>query len=321
MPSVLTHYGFNKELFNDKIGFLKGNEDIYLVGAQGPDPFFFYGILPFVKAKDAKVIRGYGSKLHKMDPMKVFLFFFKFANDSVDKDVLYAYILGAGLHYILDRKIHPYVFYKTGFSDDPKMKRKYFTNHTLFETNIDVLLMNGRYKNYKVKPVEAILCDDDKIEEVSEMYEKLAREVVKEEKINDDSFEDAWEHMIKIEKVLYSKKGIKKGIVNCLFKKTPFNTMMHPLKVKDDLKIDYLNLRNNEWFDPAMEVKYYKSVISLIEEAKEDSKEWFKIVEDAYNGKIKDNVIKKFTRGMIYDGYNDTMKMKVFKNVYERGNS
>ena len=45
MPSVLTHYGFNKETFDDSIIFLKNNEDIYLVGAQGPDPFLFRGFL------------------------------------------------------------------------------------------------------------------------------------------------------------------------------------------------------------------------------------------------------------------------------------
>ena len=104
MPSVLTHYGFNKDVLDNKVKFLKGNEDIYLAGAQGPDPFFFYGIVPFLRAKNGSEVRNFGSKLHKMDPAEVFRFFFEYANDRKEKDVLYSYILGAGLHYILDRK-------------------------------------------------------------------------------------------------------------------------------------------------------------------------------------------------------------------------
>ena len=315
MPSVLTHYGFNKELYNKSIKFLEKNEDIYLLGAQGPDPFFFYGIIPFMGDKNGKEIRAFGNKLHKMDPSASFKFLFDYAKDKEEKDVLFAYILGAGLHYILDRKIHPYVFYKTGFSDDKKIKRKYFVDHTLFETNLDVLLMNGRYKDYKVKPSEAIKCDDDKVEEVSEMYEKLAKELLNYE-LDDDAFEDSHEHMEKIEKLLYSKKGIKKGIVNFLFKNTPFNTMMHPLCVKDDDKIDYLNLKKSEWKDPESEATYVKDFYDLIDEAKIDAKEWFSIVQDFYDGKNRD--LKEFTKGFIYDGYLEGKKMKVFDSAFRK---
>jgi hypothetical protein len=316
MPSVLTHYGFNKEVFDDKVSFLRDNEDIYLVGAQGPDPFFFYGIIPFLGDKNGKEIRKYGTKLHKMDPFKVFEFFLEYANAAKEKDVLYAYILGAGLHYILDRKIHPYVFYRTGFSDDKKMKKKYFVDHTMFETNLDVLLMNDRYKNYKVKPVDSIRCDEEKIEDVSEMYEKLAKEIVIDDSIDDDSFEDSYDHMCKIENILYSKKGIKKGIASFLFKSTPLNTMMHPLRVKDADKIDYLNLKKDKWQDPETETFHEKSLYDLIEEAKFDAEEWFDLIQDAYSGK-KVN-LEEFTKGFIYDGNKEGKKMKVFKSVYEK---
>lgn len=318
MPSILTHYGFNKEVLDNSINFLCNNEDVYLVGAQGPDPFFFYGIVPFLKSKNGKEIRNYGIKLHKLVPSDVFYFFFNYANSSEHKDVLYAYILGAGLHYILDRKIHPYVFYKTGFSDDKKMKKRYFADHTLFETNLDVLLMNDRYKKYKVTTFESIKCDENKIEEVSDMYEKLAKEVLKDNNIDDDSFEDSYRQMVQIEKILYSKKGIKKGIVSCLFKNTPFNTMMHPRVVKDDYKIDYLNLDKSEWKDPSLEISYNKSVIDLIEESKVEAKEWIKIVKKFYDEEGDKTLIDKFSKGLIYDGYDLSGKMKVFESVYKR---
>ena len=230
---------------------------------------------------------------------------------------MFSYILGAGLHYVLDKKLHPYVFYKTGFSDDKKKKAKYFADHTLFETHIDVLLMNGRYKDYKVTPMESIKCDEDKIEDVSDMYEALSKELLKEEVIDDDSFEDSYEHMRKIQKILYSKKGIKKWFAKVFVRRTPLNTMMHPLVVKDDDKIDYLNLKKSKWQDPSTEVDFDKSVCELIDEAKEESLIWIKLVQDAYNGKEVD--LGKFSEGFIYDGRLEGNKMKVFKNVYEKG--
>ena len=180
------------------------------------------------------------------------------------------------------------------------------------------MLMNGRYKNYKVSGFESIKCDDDKIEQVSEMYEALAKEKVKEDKISDDSFEDAYEHMFKIEKLLYSKRGIKKGIVNFFFRKTPFNTMMHPRKVKDDGIIDYLNLKKKEWKDPSTKTILNKSVIELIDEAKAESEKWFKIVNNYYVDKGDYEELNQFINNFIYDGYKLGDKMKVFDNVYER---
>lgn len=316
MPSVLTHYGFNKEVFDDDIKFLKNNDDIYYVGAQGPDPFFFYGIVPFFGSTNGKVIRKFGHKLHKKDPAQVFEYFFEYANNVKEKDVLYSYILGAGLHYILDRKIHPYVFYKTGFSDNKKKKARYFADHTLFETHIDVLLMGDRYKDYKVIPLESIKCNEEKIEDVSGMYEKLAKEFFKEEMIDDDSFEESYEQMCKIQKILYSKKGVKKWFAKVFVRRTPLNTMMHPRVVKDDDRIDYLNLKKNKWLDPSTEKEFDKSVYELIDEAKLEAKEWLQLVIDAYNGK-KVN-LEKFSEGYIYDGRLEGNKMKVFKNVYEK---
>jgi len=319
MPSVLTHYGFNKEVLDNKLEFLKNNEDIYLLGAQGPDPFFFYGIIPFCKNKNAKKVRGYGSKLHKIAPSDVFLLFFKFADESEAKDVLYSYILGAGLHYVLDRKLHPYVYYKTGFSKDKKKKRRYYVNHTLLETNIDVLLMEGIFKKYKTNPSSSIKSEINKVDYVSKMYGKLAKELLKEDKIDDYSFKEAYKQMYRLEKLLYSKRGIKKGFANCLFKNTPLNTMMHPKFVKDDEKIDYLNLKKSEWKDPTLETVYIKSVLDLIEEAKIDASEWTMIVSEYYSNKGNDIKLKNFIKGIIYDGYSEGSEMKVFENVFEKG--
>ena len=112
-----------------------------------------------------------------MDPFRCFEVLFDYCDESNQKDVLYAYVLGMGMHYILDRKIHPYVYYKTGFSDDKKMKKLYFADHTLFETNIDVLLMNNKYRDFRVRPLDSLECQEDKIRVVSRMYKVLVDKI------------------------------------------------------------------------------------------------------------------------------------------------
>jgi hypothetical protein len=177
--------------------------------------------------------------------------------------------------------------------------------------------MNGIYNEYKITTFDSIKCDEDKIEEVSDMYEKLAKTIFDEKIIDDGSFEDAYNHMLTIEKLLYSKKGIKKAFVNFLFKKTPFNTMMHPLKVRDENKIDYLNTKKNEWKDPSSEISTNKSFNELLEEAKAEAIVWISLVNDAYEGKNID--LDGFTNNYIYDGYKEGEKMKVFNSVYKKG--
>ena len=104
--------------------------------------------------------------------------------------------------------------------------------------------------------------------------------------------------------------------MNLFFKKTPFNTMMHPLNVKDDDKVDYLNLNKSVWQDPQTETILSKSVYELIEDAKIEAKDWCKLVQEAYDGN-KVNV-EEFTNEFIYDGYKEGNKMKVFKSVYKK---
>ena len=148
------------------------------------------------------------------------------------------------------------------------------------------------------------------------MYERMAKELLKVDYIGDDSFEGSYQYMYRIEKLLYSKRGIKKGIVSFLFKNTTFNTMMHPLTVKDAAEIDYLNLKKNEWKDPSTENISNTSFYELLDEASIDAREWIKLVVQSYEGREVN--ISMFTKGFIYDGYIEGNKMKVFEDVYKK---
>lgn len=317
MASSLTHYGFNKDVLkiSEDLKFLKDNEDIYLLGAQGPDPFFFSGFVPFSKKKNLKEKREYGIKLHKISPHLNFKTNFEFANKQTKliKDYLYAYIYGAGLHYLLDRKIHPYVFYQTQTDD-----KNSFYYHTNFETNLDVLLMNGHYKEYQISTVKAIKADKVKVGGVSLMYFDLAKTNNISEFIDEMSFLDAVNEMSIIQRVLLNKCGIKKFLFNIIMPKSPINSMTQPLRVKDDDKIDYLNIKKQIWHNPGDNKSSNLSVIEILEETKKDSKIWKKIVLDAYEGNINIEVLKNFCDNTIYDGIKEGQEINFYDCVYKR---
>ena len=64
MPAILTHYTFAKfEGVNPE----RKHFGALVLGSQGPDPFFFYGMLPWKKREGSKVVNTFGSGLHKRE--------------------------------------------------------------------------------------------------------------------------------------------------------------------------------------------------------------------------------------------------------------
>ena len=313
MPSSLTHYAFNKDVLESSqdLVFMKDNCDIYLLGAQGPDPFFFYGRIPL---KNKKI--DFGSKLHKVSPSKNFATMFKYANkfEGRAKDYLYAYIYGAILHYLLDRSVHPYVFYRTGFG-----YKNSFYDHTLFETHLDVLLMNDYYKRYEASTIEAIKADENKVILVSTMYEDLAKQVYQDFTIDSKVFADSHKEMMTIQKILYSKEGVKKFFYKNLFSKSLINSMSHPLKVRDDDIVDYLNLRKNTWKNPASGVESNTSIIEIIEATKKEVLKWKEVILSAYNNTIDEQTLEIICDNTIYDGIKVGETMVHQDPVFEKG--
>ena len=123
MPATMTHQLFAQTIINLHPRFKNITDDMFkvlMLATQGPDPFFFYGMHPFIKRQDKKRVQGIGSKLHHEDPAKNLkdLLDHAFNDVSKDKDIKVNYALGALMHYVLDRHVHGYVFSISGFDED-----------------------------------------------------------------------------------------------------------------------------------------------------------------------------------------------------------
>jgi hypothetical protein len=154
MPSILTHQyvaHLTITTFQKKLPFLKSQAPLVWLGAQGPDPFFFYGRAPFKKRLGRDSFNHFGSTLHNQAPHKSLwpLIQHGWFGPHAD-DTTRAYVIGALTHYVLDRTCHPYVFYRSGFDEHGSLTEHYNADHARLEVAIDAALVKKLNLNPKV---------------------------------------------------------------------------------------------------------------------------------------------------------------------------
>lgn len=171
MPAATTHAEFAREWKStlplaeqEKIA----NANMFYLGSQGPDLFFFSDA-----GVGKKTLRNYGSLMHKQSPYETLEFMRRYAGDDTD---LNSYIYGYISHYALDSCAHPLIFYDArymGDSNDTETVR-----HFRIEAVIDriVLQKNGRdISDYDADILTAL--SEQNIHKLSSMYVHLFEEV------------------------------------------------------------------------------------------------------------------------------------------------
>lgn len=109
MPALLTHYQFALRVFSKlkKAGVEVADVDCALIGAQGPDIFYFHRVLPWENGKSYAAV---GNRLHDISPARLFEGFRSALNtEHRQYPFTLGYIEGMFCHYALDRATHPYI--------------------------------------------------------------------------------------------------------------------------------------------------------------------------------------------------------------------
>ena len=318
MPALYTHYLFARDLLKED----EKHPSLYLLAAQGPDAFFFYGYsLKIRKNKAAR--QGFGRMLHKIDIAKIYDAMLRYANtkESEEKEILYSFIRGFMFHYCLDHIAHPYVFYRTGFVIEGKKEQKdhkfYSLAHTAFETNLDVLLKEEYAFFAQPKELVKIRRKEGKI--VSKMFDAVAKEVF-EINLGKNTYYQAYKDFRFVEKFLNSKKGGKKRYFSKHMHDSIMNALSYPVGINNDDVYDYLNLKHSEWLYPETGNKSHKSFLELFEEAKNKTKVVDDILVHALVGQDVLDDLKSFTNGINHDGVKVGEKMRYMHFLCEDGN-
>lgn len=258
MPALITHYLCGDAMLklieneNFKNTILK-YRNVFNLGTQGPDIFFYCGAWPWVKSRG---IEKLGNRMHGEKTGEFIWEALKYTveSDEASKSILTAYMCGYLCHYTLDCYTHPYIFYKTGFvRKGEEYISKYTCYHHMFETALDVLML--RYELGK-KPSGfnaslQIRISKQAAAVIGEMYSKVLGKVYAAD-ISAELVCRAITDMAEITAVLRDITGIKKKLLSRLEKslgKQPmFSSMIMPLEVKDGL--DYLNSSHSVWHLP-----------------------------------------------------------------------
>ena len=289
MPALLTHYlcgnAMLKLIDNELIqSSIISHRNVFNLGTQGPDIFFYYGAWPWAKNKG---ISKFGDRMHEEKTGEFILEALKYVieSDEALKGTLTAYMYGYICHYILDCHTHPYIFYKTGFVRNGETYTSKFTcYHRMFETTLDVLMLKQELgkRPSEFKASAQIRISSQAAAAIGDMYSKVLRKVYGVD-ISTELVCRAVDDIAGIAAVLRDKTGIKKKLLSTLEKslgKSPmFSSMILPLEVKDGL--DYLNTSHTSWHLPWDNSEVLTS--SFIENFEAAALESKKITETIFN--------------------------------------
>lgn len=314
MPAIMTHYIAMDLILNKDEPYRR----CALLGSQGPDPFYYYGFTSLFKKKKFFELRSIGTLLHCADFSKAISFMINYMNKREKSDeylILKSYIKGFILHYCLDRSAHPYIFYRTGFPTQKDMNNiKYAWTHAVFETRLDVLYRK-RYNIHHFNPAHTVKINNKQLRIISNLYFELVQFLFPSVTfIKRNTFYNAVKSMKRVNSYVYSATGLKKKY----FLKHDFFTMKnaisHPLSVKDDNTVDYLNNSHSSWRHPVDGTRHDASFIDLVEIAKADFKDFVNILEYKDEKLIKQYSLK-FSKNLDFEGKPLNSK-KIYFNIF-----
>jgi len=257
MPGMISHYLCGelcvKRLSGNGVGrVIEGHRQIYNLGTQGPDFFFYY--IPCLLRQDWYRL---GNVLHTS---RVGEFFKSLLTHAIklsgeERDAALSYICGYLTHYALDCNAHPYIYYKSGFKTegDNRPKLHYSVLHQHFETNVDIMMLKlatGQqpadkrlWQLINVSRAQSAAAASVISSGLKEVYgvEMGKRQVYR-----------AMSSMVLVTRMLQSRKGRRKSLIGSveglLMPQSGYlSSLIHD---QEPLDYDYLNLRREPWSYP-----------------------------------------------------------------------
>lgn len=242
---ILQHLGY-RNLLNDR------TRNIFNLGCQGPDFLFYHHFWPWQKDKTLSKIGNLLHTKHCGPFLSDMLARFKGLPLS---DPLLLYAIGFLTHHILDRNLHPYVFYKSGFG---KWK------HQTFEVIMDTYIVRKKWaiKTYRQPVWKQIFAGPSLPSGAAESLYQLTELHYPgiQQGISPSHWEDAYRQMITALKLFHDPTGLKTWLTFKQIEPFVYKRKIEPL--------DYLNERHEEWNCPTdPNERYTDSVWDLWEQA------------------------------------------------------
>lgn len=324
MPDLLTHTAFGEDvLLNIKNNHLRNiiqeNKKLFLIGAQGPDLFFYYN---FYKKNKTKI----GQMMHAQHTGEFLVKMCESISNIQGKEYqeLMSYFFGFVCHYVLDKNTHPFIFCFSGFNFENGLEKgTYDKEHSLMENCIDAYMWQ-KTKNKEAYKEPAYRLIDLRRSLPDHICHYLNNNIYDVYGINftDKEVNKAYRHFVLGWKLLYDPFNIKKMMVKILIKLRgkPIQLPKHfyPKDIKQCMK--YLNLENNSWGHPLdSKLESNQSFVELYQFA---VNECVQMVQALYSNiinkeKINPNIIGKqsYLSNFIWDSEKNLVKVQSQEEV------
>lgn len=246
MPNVWTHILFCEEVA-DSVSqrLLSSQNEAYLkLGAQGPDPFFYYNFWPWIKEEP---VHDIGTTLHTENCGG---FLMDLIMAAKDKNVtIKSFVAGFITHHILDRNTHPFIHYHAGYEG---------SKHQKLEITIDTIMMERLHhiKTWKSQVFKEIDVGPELNPEITDLlYDLIHKHYPNLIQDNKNFIYKSYKDMHLALRILYDPYGWKNVLFNS------FISSYSHQPIKDD--VDYLNEKHHTWFHSATKEPSTKSFIDL----------------------------------------------------------
>ena len=311
MPNLLAHHLLVKrfalkeeELRNanpSAVNFIEGNFDYLALGAQGPDPMFYHGIVPGHALHLVAASHKTGNKLHKEDGKRFFRLLVERAYgvnpderaSTLPQSQFQAFVFGQFSHYLLDRECHPYILYESGFDPEcGKIKGRSHYDQAHFESEIDYCICK-KYKNdYFLSHPSDILVTDKKTLENIDLNLVPVLEKMYGYHLPKHFYSNSVRNMKSMVSYLNNGSDFRANMF-------PKNMALGAMRFPKDVKEDVLNEKRDVWLDPVTGEKHMESFLELHSKA-------FRILEDVYVEILRNGFnyesFAKYINGLNYYG-------------------
>jgi len=315
----------------DRLGaVISEHRDIVLAGAQGPDPFFYYGKGPFRRRADQQAVSDFGTVLHAMDPSEVFPVLAERAVEERGgrRNIAFAYIYGLITHYVLDRNYHPYVFYRTGFDSSGGLSGPFSADHTRFETLLGAAYLDTRRvralesgvrpsavpRYRETAPRRAMRVDPDKLGVAGDLWAAAFPS-----RVRPMTYPDAWFDMRKALSFLWDPFHLKRALYAVFGgSATKSRALIPPRRPARSDTIDYLNECAESWLHPVSGDESKATVNELCADASRDADLAREILSAAYEGRDVGSLWQPLLAGVNHEGFKTGESPRYFQSVYGR---
>ena len=325
MPAIITHYAFALSTMEHKNRAPK-EKTALLIGAQGPDPFFFYGQKPWNHRHSREEVTSFGHELHHVDPTDCYFAMLEgiSAFPKEMQSILFSYMEGLFLHYCLDRNAHPYIWSRSGFGLTPEEKKDWGAMHTWLETLIDVIY-GTEQKVFTRSAYHYLEIDYSSLRAIAELWVIGNNATLKKKRFDESSFILSlidYRAIMRLTNVPYWWSHF---LTRFMGKKSVPYRMNFPNKIDESiLSLDVMNDSHALWRDPVKGHHRSESLRELMVKAREDYLFVLPILRKAsekIEGSKED--LRRFCHDLDHDGYRPSEKLlymsPIWPNTKERG--